>query len=273
MTGGGREHIRSGVQKMDKQYYLDCPDRGTKLYWHTLSKARGMSLHTGAIEWVMSVPRGGVERIFNINLPDGRANELLDELVDMIKKNEAPYGILITPSSKPDNIDEILSAKGFHVDYDTGSGMAMDISPSINKEKPDDNISIVRVKDLDTLRIWTDIVSTALFEDNLFSIEQFYDLLLLDNTYFYLGLLNGQPASTCMTIAEGDIATVEMVSTLKEYRKNGLATAVAAKALQELPGIGVKTAILCAEKEAVNVYKRVGFKEFYKRIIASCECE
>ncbi len=55
-----------GVIKLDKQYYLDCLDRGTRLYWHTLGKARGMSLHTGGIEWVMSVPRGGVERIFNI---------------------------------------------------------------------------------------------------------------------------------------------------------------------------------------------------------------
>lgn len=258
---------------MDRQYYLNCLDRGTKLYWHTLGKVCGMSLHTGDIEWVMSVPKGGVERIFNISLPDNRASELIDELVVMIKRGEAPSGILITPGSKPDNIDKLLSAKGFHIDYDTGSCMAMDINSSIKNVEPFDNISIVRVKDSDTLRIWANIVSIALFEDNLFSFEQFQDLFMLDNTYFYLGLLNGRPASTCMTIADGNIATVEMVSTLKEYRRNGLGLAVTTQALQGLSEIGVKTAILRSEKEAVNVYKHIGFVEFYKRVIASYECE
>lgn len=254
---------------MDKQYYLDCLDRGTKLYWHTLCKARGMQLHTGDIEWAMSAPRGGVERIFNVDIPDEHADEMLDKLIVKIKKGEAPYGILITPASKPGNIDRLLAAKGFHIDYDTGSGMAMDIDSSIMQIKTADSISVIPVKDPDTLRLWVNIVSTALFEDNLFSFDQFHDLFMLDNTYFYLGLLDGKPASTCMTITDGDIATVEMVSTLKEFRRHGLGYAVTAAALQGLVGIGVKTAILRAEKEAVNVYKQIGFTEFYKRTIAN----
>ena len=47
--------------------------------------------------------------------------------------------------------------------------------------------------------------------------------------------------------------------------------AVTTKALQGLSEIGVKTAILRAEKEAVSVYKRIGFSEIYKRVIASYE--
>ncbi len=133
--------------------------------------------------------------------------------------------------------------------------------------------SILPVKAPDTLKLWANIVNTAFLGEDLFSFEQFQDLLMLDSTYFYLGLLNGQPASTCMTIADGDIATVEMVSTLKEYRRNGLGQAVTTIAFQGLSEIGVKTAILRAEKEAVSVYKRIGFTEFYKRIIASYECK
>lgn len=256
---------------MYEQYYLDCIEKGTKLYWYTIGKARDMSLHIGDIEWVMSVPRGGAERIFGINLPYEHANELIDELVVMINAGEAPSDILITPSSKPDNINEILSAKGFHIDYDTGSCMAMDIKSTINQVKPNKDISILPVKDPETLRVWADIVNTALFEGSLFSFEQFHDIFMLDNTYFYLGLLNGQPASTCMAIADGEIATIEMVSTLKEYRRNGLGVSITTAALQGLGEAGVKTAILRSEKEAVNVYKCIGFVEFYKRVIASYE--
>lgn len=253
---------------MDKQYYLDCLNKGTKLYWHTLGKVRGMSLHTGDIEWVMSVPRGGVERIFNICLSHDHVNASLDALIDMIKKGEAPSGILITPNSKPDDITKILSSKGFTID-NTGSGMAMEINSSIDQIKFADNIEIILVENPEMLKAWVDIVNIALFEEELFSFEQFYDLFMFDNTYFYLGFFEGYPVSTCMTITEGDLVTVEMVSTLEKYRNNGLGTAVVTTALQEMKNIGVQTAILRSEEGAVNVYKRIGFKEFYKRIVAN----
>ena len=256
---------------MNKEYYLNCIDKGITLYWHTLCKARGILLHRGDVEWAMSIPQGGVERIFNISLTDAQANERVDELIEKIKRKEAPSGILITPHSKPKDLDKILSMKGFHVEYDTGSGMALDLDESINRMKFNKGISITPVKDIETLKVWVSIVSTALFEENLFSVEQFQDILHLDNTRFYLGLLNGQPASTCMTIVDGEIATVEMVSTLKEYRNNGLGTAITTTALQELAKTGVKTATLRAEKEAINVYRRIGFQEYYKRIIACYE--
>lgn len=255
---------------MKKLNFLDCLDRGLKLYWRTLAQARGMTLHTGDIEWVMSMPRGGAERIFSISLSDKEIQNSVNELINMIEKGEAPSGILITPNSKPENIDQILASAGFKVDYDTGSVMAMDLT-SIKQVELSENTEIVPVEDEKTLKVWTTIVNMALFEEELFSYEQFYDLLMLDNTYFYLGLFNGQPASTCMTITEGDIGTVEMVSTLREYRRNGLGRAVTTAALQGMKNIGIKAAGLRGEKEAVNVYKQIGFQEFYKRIVASYE--
>lgn len=228
-----------------------------------------MTLHKGDIEWAMSDPPGGLERIFSIDLSPENAGSALDELIFMIKNNKAPSGILVTPSSKPDNIAEILSSKGFNVDYDTGSGMAMDLSPSISEIIYAKNIQIIPVEDTDTLETWGSIVSTALFECELFSKKQFHDLLMLDNTYFYLGLLDNQPAATCMAIADGDIATIEMVSTLKEYRKKGLGTAVVTTTLKKLYETGIKTATLRSEKEAIDVYKCIGFTEYYKRIVAS----
>lgn len=257
---------------MDQQYYLDCFNRGTNLYWRILGSLPGLSLHSGNIEWVMSIPRGGVERIFSIQLSSGGVNDAVDELINMIKDEEAPSGILVTPSAKPDNITQILSEKGFTVDTDTGSCMAMDLDALKNQIESDhSNIKVVRVENKETLKTWVGIVNTALFEGELFSFEQFYELFLLDNTYFYLGLYNGHPTSTCMFITDGEIATVEMVSTLKEYRKKGIGTAVVTTALQELPQIGVKTAILRAEKEAVNVYRRIGFVELCKRVVATYE--
>lgn len=253
---------------MSHEYYLDCMDKGLKLYWRTLAKARGLELHTGDIEWVKSVPRGGAERIFNISLSHEGIEGSIKELIAKIQEGKAPSGILITPSSKPDNIADILSKSGFSVDYGNGSCMAMDLDLSIKHIEFDENIEVIPIKDESTLKVWTNIVNTALFEEDLFSYKQFHDLFMLDNTYFYLGLYNGQPASTCMAITEDDISTIEMVSTLKEYRRKGLGKASVVNALQKMQKKGVNTAVLRAEKEAASLYRSIGFIEFYKRIVA-----
>ncbi len=258
------------ITSMDAAYILDCLDRGTNLYWRTLGNLPGMCLHTGEIEWVMSAPRGGVERIFNITLPSERASAAIDALIEMIKAEEAPSGILITPTNmKPEGLPRILEEKGFKIYPDTGSGMAMDIPASITSRKPSEQIQIIPVTDPEQLQAWVEIVNTALFGQRVLSFEQFLALWRLENTHFLLGLLDGRPASTCMTITSEDIATVEMVSTLAAFRNHGLGAAITTAALQGLPGLGVKTAILRAEKEAIHVYRRVGFEEYYKRAVAA----
>ena len=255
---------------MDRGYYLGCLDRGLELYWRTLAKARGLVLHTGEIAWMKSEQPGGPERIFRVNLAPDRAHERVAELVEMIRRGEAPSGVLLTHGSQPEDIDKILAAAGFAVDYDTGSVMAMDLGPSVDAQlKLNKHVAITTVADEGSLRVWTGVVNEALFEMELFSYEQFHDIHSLDNTYFSLGWLDGKPVSTCLTIVEDDVVAVEMVSTLREHRRRGAGTAVTVAALGDAQGVGAKTAVLRAEHEAVGVYRRIGFQEFYKRIVAS----
>lgn len=124
---------------------------------------------------------------------------------------------------------------------------------------------------LEILKHWVNIINTALFECEIMSFEQFYDIYNLDNTHLFIGLYNDVPASACMTIHEDYIADLDMVATLKEYRNKGLATAVINKAIVNLHNHGIKTVSLRAEPDGINLYKKIGFREYCKRVVASCD--
>ncbi len=83
------------------------------------------------------------------------------------------------------------------------------------------------------------------------TIEQFDDVLCLDNTYFYLGSVDDKPACACMTITEGDTSVLEMVCTLKDYRRRGFASKIIDKALVDLKHKRIKTISLRAEADGI----------------------
>jgi GNAT superfamily N-acetyltransferase len=76
-----------------------------------------------------------------------------------------------------------------------------------------------------------------------------------------------------MTITEGDTSVFEMVATLREYRRKGFASTVIDRALMDLRQKNIKTISLRAKADGVSVYKKLGFKECFKRIVATCDWE
>jgi len=138
------------------------------------------------------------------------------------------------------------------------------------KEKGFERIFLVNIEK-NQFADWLNIVNTAFFQCELVTLDQFNDVLKLDNTNFYLGLLNGKPVTTCMTTSEDDTSVLEMIATLKEYRRKGFASVVIDRALIDLRQLGIKTISLRAEADGVGVYKKLGFKDCFKRIVASCD--
>lgn len=252
---------------MNKQYYYDCISKGIALYWETLAKARGLKLISKDIKYVISENRNGPERIFDVNLQSEKAVQRIEELTTFIKAGEIPDSFLLTPNSKPKNLTDLLEEKGFNIDT-SGLCMAMDLVELKPFQHEISDFEVIKFKDVSALRNWVDIINTDLFGFQIMTFEQFYDIYNLDNTQFYLGLYNGIPVSTSMTISKGKIAVLEMVATRKDYRKKGFALAVINEALFDLQKRRIETISLRAEPDGINLYKKIGFKEYCKRIVA-----
>lgn len=254
---------------MLSQYEVDIIVKGIEISWTTWGKMRGEKFVSGNISFLKSETDRGFERIFSVYIQDNQEFRI-GQMIASIKSGMMPDSMLITPNTKPDNLAEILSHKGFVIN-DADPCMMMYLDSYEKKESEQFNFTISDVTEKEQLEDWLDIVNTALFGCELVTLEQFNDILALDNTYFYLGLINGKPVTACMTIVDGETSVLEMVATLKEHRRKGFASAVIDKALTDLQRKGIKTISLRAEADGVGVYKKLGFKEHFKRIVATCD--
>jgi len=246
---------------------VDTIVKGIDISWTTWGKMREEKLVLGDISYLKSENGKGFERIFSIDFQNNPELQI-QEMITAIKAKILPDSMLITPKTKPADLAEILSQKGFIInDSDPCMMMYLGDYKNINSECADFTISNVVGKE--SLMEWLKIVNVALFGGELVTLEQFVDILKLNNTHFYLGLINGIPVTACMTIIDGDTSVLEMVATLEKYRRKGFASTVIDKALTDLREKGVKTISLRAEADGVGVYKRLGFKEYFKRVVAS----
>jgi len=255
---------------MLSQYEKDIIEKGIELSWTTWGKMRGETLVSGDISYLKSDNDRGFERIFSVRLNGEDKEFRIQQMISYIKAGFLPDSMLITPNTEPENLAEVLSQKGFSIDT-SGSCMMMKIEDYVSQVPYSPNIEVINVCDKEQLRTWVDIVNVALFGCELATVEQFNDILNLENTYFYLGKLDGKAVTACMTITCDDTSVLEMVATLKEYRRKGLAGITIDKALTDLKEKGVGTISLRAETDGINLYRRMGFKECFVRTVAACD--
>lgn len=255
---------------MSSQYECGIIEKGIEISWTTWGKMRDSTLNLGEVCYVKSDNNKGPERIFKINFSGADIDEKLMKMISYIKAGVMPDSMLITPGTIPANLAEMLSSKGFSIDA-SDPCMLLELSDFNYQQNMNECIGVSVLENDELLHQWVKIVNEALFGYEIISLDQFKDVFELENTHFYLGLLKGIPASACMTITDGDTSVLEMVATLEQYRHNGLASATISKALDDLKKLDIKTISLRAEADGVNLYKQLGFKECFKRIVAACD--
>ena len=248
---------------MASQYEADIIEKGIVLSWSTWGKMRGETLTLGDISYLRSDTAGGFERIFSVRLDGEDANSRVQQMIASVRAGNLPDSILITQNTKPD---------GFVIDT-SGLCMKMCLDDYVSRFPRGSRIEVSRVCDAEQLRTWLDLVTEALFGRGLVTQEQVNDLFGLESTRFYLGLLEGEAVTACMTITQGDTSVLEMVATLENSRRKGTAAAAIARALTDLRSNGVKTISPRAENGGINVYRRRGFRDCFVRTVASYDWE
>jgi len=253
----------------NNQNEVDAIVKGIELSWTTWGKMQGERLVLDDISYVKSENDKGFERIFSVNIEKNQEFRV-QQMISLIKAGILPDSMLIMPNTKPENLAEILSSKGFNIN-DNDPCMILYLDNYENKLFEYSDFEIIKITEKKQLADCLNILNIALFECEFITLDQFLDILPLDNICLYLGLYKGKPVTTCMTISEGDTSVLETVATLQEYRRKGLASALINKALLDLQQKGIKTVSLRSEADGVGVYKKLGFKECFKRIVATCD--
>ena len=224
-------------------------------------------LSVGDISYLKSEDGQGFERIFSVQLQEPDADARLQWMVAAIRSGQLPDSVLITPMSRPADLAQRRERLGFALDT-SGRCMAMGLADDMPPPAPDAAVSVNAVE-LRQRETWLHIVRAGLFGCDLLSPRQLDALFERPGAAFFLGHWCGDPVTAAMTINDGATAVVELVATLPQARRQGVASAVLLRALRNLREHGVASVSLRAEVDGIGLYRRLGFRECGVRTVAS----
>ena len=241
-------------------------------YYRAFAQSGIVDVKEGVVSWM--IPKEGEKGpslAFRIRLNEEKAGEEIQTLIEEIRQKHIPQMWHITPDSTPSNIIELLKENGFR-----------DLSEHASEPEPtmllykedfrpyeslDNGVVCRRVSSKEDFQQWIDVVNIALHGWEMIDADNYYTWVNNENMNIYLGEINGTPVSTVATIKNGDVASLEFVSTLEEYRRNKMAITLCSMALADLWEKGVKCVTLGACGESVHLYQKLGFHTCFNNII------
>ena len=231
-------------------------------FFITISKKANRVAHTNeAIKWVITRPSVWPNYLFDEQFEKSNIEEQIIYIKNQIKTKKAPSQWFIGPRSNSPNLANILNKHSF-TKIGQWPGMAVRLS-EMNKNFPKPlNLTIKIIDDNKTLIQWVEVVSLAMFGGGFIGIDLFKNLISEQNVRFYLALLNQKPVATSMLFISSGIAGLYLISTLPEYRNQGIGTIVTLAPLIDAQKIGYCIGGLFATYLGERVYRKIGFKKY-----------
>lgn len=180
-----------------------------------------------------------------------------DEVAGVLERMGArPFRWWISPSTRPENLPEILAGYGLHHTYDA-TGMAIDLRAPLDTTLPP-GLTIERVTELgEWARVLMDGFDRPVSDRALW--KSAYERCAGVWTHF-LGYLDGMPVATTSVLHCGDgLAGIYHVVTLPPARGRGVGRAITTAALQYAKELGATQAALQSSAMGLSVYRAIGF--------------
>ena len=173
------------------------------------------------------------------------------------------------PSTQPTELGIALEAFGFTADE--AIGMAADLRSLPQEVSAPPGLVIQRVADIDSMKKWCHVLSIG------FEMPDFVGEALLDlcrsigfdsrsTVRHYVAWLNDEPVSASSMFLGAGVAGIYNVATVPEARKRGIGSATTLMPLREARTLGYQAGILHSTQMGVNVYHRLGFREYCRLV-------
>jgi ribosomal protein S18 acetylase RimI-like enzyme len=176
----------------------------------------------------------------------------------LVAQQEASPYIIIDKYNDDIQTKEMFKQNGFRpIDEWSSMTISLDAVDFSNHGK----LYIEQVKNQDQLEKWLSIVEKTLFNSNSIDPNIFGELLKNENTTLLLGVHDNQPICTALSFIHKETVGLYMVSTLNEFRGHGFGKELIMKVLQHATEKKIKQAVLHATRNALSLYKKIGFKE------------
>ncbi|HLJ33652.1 MAG TPA: GNAT family N-acetyltransferase [Ktedonobacteraceae bacterium] len=236
--------------------------------WVCLGRGLGAEIHNEPeLLWFLSgIPFHLANGIVRAHFSPDSEEEILNERLKQLTSYGVPMAWLIGPSTRPSDLGSYLERHGWSPD-DEAPGMALDLHRLDEHLSLPPRLIIEHVNDEEMLKTWLRVmvVGSELPEEGL--------ALLLDvvtrcgfkhdtAVHYYLGMLDGRPVATSLLYTGGGVAGIYNVATVPEARRQGIGSALTLAPLLDARAWGYRIGILQSTAMGLNLYRRLGFKEY-----------
>lgn len=169
--------------------------------------------------------------------------------------------VIISEGGLPD--DKNLLKKHKIIPVTLWQGMYLHTEKKI-ENKPIDCFTIEKVKTKSDLKNWFDIVNSGVLKNKTLSFKVFSRALKNKNYAFYIGKDEGEPVATIATLKSSNSTGLYFIATAKRFRGKGYGTKITKYAINKNIKKGETNFVLHATKLGEKIYKKIGFKEYFK---------
>ncbi|MEA3495054.1 MAG: GNAT family N-acetyltransferase [Bacteroidota bacterium] len=209
--------------------------------------------HGDDYKWVNSIPWPNF--IFDEN--PNKIEKIIKEVAD--KKNKEIPSFWITKNTHNNlKFQHLLSDANF-LKVMTWPGMAIDLSKN-SFDKP--KLKVTQVKTKEQLKEWFKVIDLSFFYKRSSEEEIFIKIFNSQKVVLYIGYHNSVAVATSLMFSNNKSAGLYMIASLPEYRNKGFGREITKIALVDAKNSGHRIAVLQATKDAFEMYKKIGFKEY-----------
>ncbi len=141
-------------------------------------------------------------------------------------------------------------------------GMCLRLS-DLSSTVPTNSATLEEVRTVTDLKTWVALANQTLFKSR--TIEEHMFQLIYEHseaTHFYLAKVAGKAVSTLLSFVRDNTVGIYAVSTLEDYRNQGISSALTYHALADAKNYDCDLATLQATKMGEGVYRKIGFKVY-----------
>ena len=247
------------VQDLSPAELVGAIEANMAEFWKCFGRLPGAELHDepDLLWFATGGPDGSLNGVIHSQFTDDDAASRIDETLEYFERRRLPMQWWVGPSSRPAGLGERLEARGLTSRPWSPPGMAVDLYVLPSLAVPA-GLEVQRVRDEATMRSWlaasgaqTEALGTAGIEPE-------------GPMRHYVGLLEGEPVGASSLMLAAGVASLQLVATVPEARRRGVGTTMSLAPMVDARALGYRIGILASSPLGFGVYRRIGFREYFR---------
>jgi ribosomal protein S18 acetylase RimI-like enzyme len=218
------------------------------------------------------VPHPTMNQVWCLRFGEHDIENRVEDILRFFRTRNTPHMWWFGESSSPSTVEGFLLEKGLVKSPWDFPAMAIGLEDfSDNSSKMSlKGVTIKRVETEEDLSKWLDVAGKVYNypESFLSALRSVYQYKMRDGNFSmvqqFLALQGNEPIAISALYLANGVAGIYFVGTIDEYQGSGIGTAITLQAMIESKELGYKICILASSESGLNLYRRIGFKEYYK---------